>query len=126
MSKVKKVESSVISLSKSYSSGWDSFSPDPGKTDHMQCNVCLAEMDVQRNVIGPTSWAGAMARSNRRHDRFTCPHTGKGWHNQALEIRKSAKDTPSKIVFEALTQEADDICRLKKPTLERFNHGARW
>ena len=59
------------------------------------CRVCDAQCDVQRDLVGPTSWAGSIAGCKTKHDAFTCPHSDKPWHNQALHILKAAEVMPS-------------------------------
>ena len=77
----------------------------------LDCKVCGAECDVQRDVIGPTSWGGAMAGINRKHDVFTCPHSNKAWHMQALRLIKMADDMPSPTIADIMRQDLEAIIK---------------
>ncbi len=89
--------------------GYTVFNPDPGKYDEMKCKVCDTKCDVERNISGPTSFAAAMAKSKRKHDRFWCPHHEEKWHEQALKLAQAIRDMPSKKIAAIMQEELDEL-----------------
>lgn len=89
--------------------GYTCFTPDPGKWKTAKCKVCGSECDVKRNVLGPRSWVGAMAKIETLHDLFTCPHTGEKWHIQAYELLISIENNPSERYKEMVQSELDEL-----------------
>lgn len=69
--------------------------PDPGQYESMTCGICGAKMDVERDVVGPRSWAGFKAKQHVKHDFFSCPHRAEDWHKQADALQFMADETPS-------------------------------
>ena len=61
--------------------------PEPGTKDKINCGVCGVQMDVRRNVFGPTSWAMAVGGMKRLHDAFTCSRVGEDWHKRIYELK---------------------------------------
>ena len=90
--------------------------PDPGKLDEAFCDLCRTQMDVTRNVCGPTSWGASMAGINHLHDVFKCPHREKKWHKQAVRIKIAASEHPSKRISDIMLSEMDEIIQNKSPT----------
>lgn len=84
-------------MSNGYHAGIDAFSPDPGTETAMFCRACGANMDVTRNVTGPTGMAEAMAGKGHAHDSFTCPNVGAKWHWDICELmlERNAHKSPS-------------------------------
>lgn len=99
-----------------YVSGWESFTPDPGICSGMRCRVCSENMEVQRNVKGPTSSAAVMAKLDSVHDHFFCKHAAEAWHAQALILLQKATSSPSAVLEKLLREEAADILRTRKAT----------
>lgn len=106
---------------KTYTIGWDAFTPDPGAERQMKCRVCGQYMDVERDCNGPGSFVAVISGCQRPHDLFTCPDAGKSWHSQAMQLRKKAEETPSKFEADKFTEEADLIIRTKKCTKENWS-----
>ena len=77
----------------------------------MHCKVCGTLCNVDRSLCGPAGFAESMARRGHWHDRFVFPHTGKSWHDQALELMLEIEETPSKRVIELMKQGLDDLLR---------------
>ncbi len=90
--------------------------PKPGTVKKVKCGVCGMNMDVERNVLGPTSFAGAMAGAKHRHDSFRCPFVETSWHqgivnlkaeiyiaemNKALDLKKRKKNA-EKLILKTL------------------------
>ena len=96
--------------------GWDGFQTAPGEQEKGFCCVCGQELDVSRNVMGPTSSVEAMAGHKHLHDSFTCKNSGEKWHMQALAILQKAEETPSKIIEDQLKLEAAEIISKKEAT----------
>ncbi len=63
-------------------------------------------MEVERNVLGSTSFAGAMGGIQHRHDRFTCPHIGTKWHKKIVAFKFQ--------VYTAIINDAIDKNRIKR------------
>ena len=61
--------------------------PAPGTVKAAECGVCGTEMNVRRNVLGPTSSAEAMAGRKHRHDSFACPHVAEDWHKRIDQLK---------------------------------------
>lgn len=75
------------------------------------CRVCGSAMNVQRDVVGPTGFASAMGKISTLHDRWTCPHSGEEWHEQALRIVLANADEPSPTVAALRQKDLDDLIR---------------
>ena len=71
--------------------GYDYFTPDAGTIKMMTCKVCGMVCDVERGVVGPRSFAGAMAGIKTKHDSFSCSHSEKEWHKNALVLYEDIK-----------------------------------
>lgn len=61
--------------------------PASGTVKSAKCGVCGAKMNVSRNILGPTSFAGAMAGKKHRHDEFICPHVAEDWHKRICRLK---------------------------------------
>jgi hypothetical protein len=68
---------------------------DPGTTEVRRCGVCGAPCAIERNINGPTSWAGAMMGRKWLHDVFKCPHYDFEWHKLAYRLAKEYAATVS-------------------------------
>ncbi len=66
--------------------GYDAFYGEPGKVEEMRCRICNTVCSVERNVLGPTVFASAMAGQHSYHDQFIYPNTGKRRHDEALKL----------------------------------------
>lgn len=103
-------------MSKHYWTGWDYFTPPPGKVDSMTCRVCGSNMNLKRNVNGPTGWAESVGGGKHLHDTFSCSFAGEKWHDQALRLKKLAEETPSFEIQKIYEKEADEIIETRTPT----------
>ncbi len=95
----------------SYTKGFNSFYTVPGEVESMNCKVCGAVCEVKRSVFGATSWAEAAAKSGHVHDHFYCPHSGRRWHEQALELVEQMVLSPSKRLRELMWQDLLDLLK---------------
>jgi hypothetical protein len=94
----------------------DIFFPDPGTHDAVECGVCGAQMDVKRDLDGPTSWVMAMGHSKRKHDTFMCPHRNEPWHKQVIALREFKERCPSAYLSNLVDREIDFVLGTKTPT----------
>ena len=79
------------------------------------CTVCGAVMNVRRNIFGPTSFAQAMARTGRWHDRFSCPYREEPWHERVAALGAEARRVPSDVLARIIRLEAADIVQKNMP-----------
>lgn len=89
------------------------------------CDVCGQSMSATRNVLGPTSFAEAMAvrfgpSDGHLHDEFGCNDRDETWHRQAKAIQIQARESASQRLSDLLTEEADELVRTRKHTKENF------
>lgn len=91
--------------------GYDSFVTEPGKQEEMHCKVCGSLCDVERGVLGPTSFMEAMGRRGKMHDMFQCPYSEQPWHKQALRLVKEIEKSPSPRLIELMRQDLEDILK---------------
>lgn len=89
--------------------GFDVFFFDPGSKDDVFCRACHTKCEVRRNVYGATSSVMAMAKIKKLHDVFTCPYSGKEWHNQAVALAVEIDKTPSKAIAELMKNDLQDL-----------------
>jgi hypothetical protein len=88
--------------------------PRPGTVERLACGVCEADMVVERNVTGPTSWAEARAGDKHLHDSFQCPHYNEGWHKKVIALLNEGRATKSERIRAILEEEILEILRTKK------------
>lgn len=102
-------------MTKHYHSGYDYFTPDPGEKQSMKCRACNSEMDVDHNMEISSRYPNiGDASSKRKVDRFTCPHSGEKWHNQAIELKKLIERTPSQTIADLVEAELNQVVSTKK------------
>lgn len=58
------------------------------------CVLCGSRCDVERKVNRPTSWAMAMAKKSRLHDRHECPYRNHRLHVLSVRHRELALKLP--------------------------------
>lgn len=85
------------------------WSTKPGALAEASCPVCGAACAIQRNILGPTGFAAAMARRAILHDRIVCPHAGTGWHYRAGRLRDETARTPSHRLASIMQEELDAL-----------------
>jgi len=109
-------------MTKSYHSGFDYFTPDPGKHKSMNCKACNEEMHVERNVDyrqgGP--WGLHHKSAVRKIDEFTCNNAGKPWHDQVIALRRFQRDTPSNTLATLVEGEIKEIIKTKLSTKNNY------
>ena len=88
---------------------YDLFFTEPGTVEEMFCMVCGTHCNVERNQYGPTSYMGYLAKRDRLHDKFSCPHSNTSWHEQALELVKQIEENPSKRVPELMRKDLEEL-----------------
>jgi predicted RNA-binding Zn-ribbon protein involved in translation (DUF1610 family) len=107
-------------MSKALHAGYDVRTPSPGEFKSMKCDTCGEEMTVERNVVGATGFAEAMAKKSHKHDRFTCPNAGEMWHNQIIHLLEAVNKTPSATLSAIYQVEINGIRKTKKHTKECY------
>ena len=90
------------------------FTPDLGTVKNANCGICGKQMNVKRNVLGPTGWAEAMAKRKHRYDSFTCPYYEKDWHKKIINLINEARNTSSSNIIKIIEKEIYKILRTKK------------
>jgi hypothetical protein len=93
-------------------------------TSSAKCDICGNEMIKKGNVKGYRTitaakqayFSGDKNSTLSLYDSFTCPNIEKKWHKQVIAIIKFAKNIPSRILFEMLLKEAEEIVKNKKET----------
>ena len=90
---------------------YEIFYVTPRSAEEMRCRVCGAKCNVRRDVYGPENFVHAIGKINDLWDVFTCPHAGKGWHEQALRLSMAIEETPSKRVAALMQQDLEDILK---------------
>jgi hypothetical protein len=86
---------------------------EPGKITSARCKVCGAECVIDRNVLGPTNHASAIAELKRLHDHIWCPHARAEWHNQAVALARAAEATPSATVAAIFRSDLERVLRAR-------------
>jgi hypothetical protein len=89
--------------------GYNSFSYPPDLVEEKGCEVCGCICDVNRGVVGPTSFAGAMAKCKTPHDSFTCPYSDEEWHISALSMSLERDEFHSPSLKKLIQSDIDDI-----------------
>jgi|SRR3990167_3199607 len=64
--------------------------PKPGEYTRVECGICGTQMDVERNVNGPTGFAEVMYGGKHLHDRFFCPFYSESWHKEIEALKYKA------------------------------------
>ena len=104
----------------SHYKGWDIFYPNCDTVSEMFCKACDMKMNVRRHVNGPRSWAESMAHLTGNdyadHDCFTCPNSGKPWHNQVIALKIEARNTASSSITKIIEEEMYIVLRNKTVT----------
>jgi hypothetical protein len=90
---------------------YDVFIREPGAEASINCRVCGTECNVMRDVLGPTSWAGAMAGRKALHDLFFCPWSGESWHKQAISLMQEMEETSSPWLRDLIFADLGDALR---------------
>jgi len=98
-------------------SGWDCFTPDAGTCDSKNCPTCTRPMAITRNCVGPRGSVANMAmRLNPKnhsdfvpYDLFQCENAKDPKHQQARDLFKLARDTPSPTLRGIYLEDAKEI-----------------
>lgn len=87
---------------------------DPRRVESLICGICDSKMNVERNVMGPTSWAEAMAKREHLHDSFECPNLREKWHERVVDLVQEGYDTQSRAFRKIIRDEILEILETKK------------
>ncbi len=77
--------------------------PLPGTVATAACGICGLQMNVTRNVFGPTGWAEAMSGNKHLHDRFACQNKDQDWHLKICRLK-----------MEVYRAEMDEVANLRE------------
>lgn len=91
--------------------GYELFITEPDEQDEMFCRVCGSRCNVERSVIGPTSFMEAAGHRGHWHDKFICPHFEQDWHKQARALVIQIERTPSKRIAGLMSLDLEDILK---------------
>jgi hypothetical protein len=100
--------------------GWDHLITGPGEGESMVCPVCNEIMDVERNISGIPGYITFLAGMASDHHLFLCRSRREAWHQQALDLLKMAKASPSVKLQQMLEEEARAIVKGRKLTKESW------
>ncbi len=108
-----------------YNPGYDYFTPAPGAQRNMQCNACGHDMDVKRDSKTSQGFAHAMAVRTANSelskcDVFTCPNSGKSWHDQVIDLMRERAGTASHQIAHMLGEEIKTIVQTKMASRTRY------
>ncbi len=99
-------------MDKNYNSTWtglDRFTPDCDTEEKIYCRACGSKMDIQRRVHDYRSWSDFTARIKSYFDVFTCPNSGKPWHDQVIALKIEISKTASTKIERIIQEEIDYI-----------------
>lgn len=91
--------------------GYERFYVTAQTVDAMRCRVCGTNCQVRREVHGPHDFVMTASRVHDVWDVFTCPHSGKVWHDKAVELAVAIDETPSKRVAALMREDLEDLLR---------------
>lgn len=80
--------------------------PLPGTVEFLVCGVCGRQMNVKRNVDGPTSYVESLSGRKHKHDAFVCPCAKEKWHQKIYRLKMK--------VYIAEIDKKPDAIKIKK------------
>jgi hypothetical protein len=87
----------------------DTYCPKPGTVQEVSCGICGAEMNVERDHCGATSFGEFMAGGNHKYDLFSCPHRLEQWHKKVDSLVREGNSSNCRRIHEMCLEEADEI-----------------
>jgi len=94
----------------------DTFITRPDEQDAINCRVCGRACRISRYVVGPTSWATAMARKHTPHDAFVCYYAEQEWHQQAKALVVERDKTNSARLRAFIQADLDELLAAHLPS----------
>lgn len=73
--------------------------PKPGEVKEVKCGICSAQMNVERNVLGATSFAEGISGHSHLYDRFTCPNFQRIWHREISNLKSKTYSLIISMIF---------------------------
>lgn len=61
--------------------------PLSGTVEFLVCGVCGRQMNIKRNVDGPTSFVESLSGKKHKHDAFVCPCAKEEWHQKIYRLK---------------------------------------
>jgi len=86
--------------------------PRPGELQTVKCGICGAQMEVKRNVLGPTGLVESLSRKKHWHDSFICLNIEKWWHKIIHQLKVA--------VYVAEINQDADFEKIKKAAKEQI------
>ncbi len=86
--------------------GYDVFLAEPGQGEAVRCRVCGTICQPVRRTTEPVGDASrriaVVAQRPAGPDRLVCPHVGKHWHDQALDLMLAIERMPNPTLAEVM------------------------
>lgn len=89
---------------------------EPENVEAPKCHCCGATCTIERNVLGYTCFASAMAKKKKLHDAIRCPNEGKDWHRRARELQTAMVFMPSPRVRNLMEQDLAELLAAYAPS----------
>lgn len=90
------------------------WSTKPGELVSTSCPVCGETCDIERNLVGPTGFAEALAGRASLHDRIVCPYADTAWHDRATRLQGEIAQTSSRRLAANMGGELRALVREKR------------
>jgi len=80
-----------------------------GIKQEMTCLACGSACEVERDLIGPTSYISAMGKVQTPHDHWYCPFSQEEWHKQLVKMYKESVETSSPSLARLIRADMDAL-----------------
>ena len=87
----------------------DCFILSPGTGHEINCNVCNSRCLVQRKVQGIKVKYVSGTGLDDTHDKFYCPKSNEGWHEEAVSLYLESQNTVSTRISNIIREDLRDL-----------------